>query len=316
MPSSKSKLGRVLIAAVLVGAAGVIWLALPSSGPSPKPPKTTSGETSVKKAEIQKQREASAEGDARDASWIPFEHILLLAVVGANYLLLGVVAWSYWRGGRLDLGSVLSHHFQTIEAQLDRIERALRPEPPKAVTPPAPVIPEDPAPKAQRYEPPRVPTPHHPANEPVRRAPVPQEPPSLPARTRRVDESGRASKSQARDLVDRYCLVEESSIVDLGQQASALGLRIGSPSSTRGQRHVLDGPDHDSRLLAIRDDHEEVLLVVVGAGASVTRSEWLDLFEMRGFLGYCAVRSTRPALVNAVLGEVEEKGELEVLGPT
>jgi hypothetical protein len=120
-------------------------------------------------------------------------------------------------------------------------------------------------------------------------------------------------ESRAWDLINQYCLIRGSSIVNLGQRAREMGLQIGSPSSIRGQRHVLNGPDCDSRLLAIKNGREERLFVVVGPDATVTEAEWLDLFRSRSFRGVGPVRSTRPATVNAVSGEVEEKGELEVL---
>lgn len=323
MPSSKSNSRRVLgvgiVVCILVIVLGVIGLVWTTSAPSPRPTSTSTGESSAKSTETQEPRETSADGDARNASWISFERILLLAVVVVNYLLLAVVAWSYWRAGRRpDLGSVLSQHFQGLVARLDGIESALRTGPPKSTTPPLPATP-DPAPRAKNYELPREPASRaasRAAPEPMQWAQVSQESPSLPARMGPVDESRRSSESRARNLVNQYCLIRGSSVVDLGQHAREMGLQFGSPSSTRGQRHVLEGPDQDSRLLAVRDDREERLLVIVGAGASVAQSEWLDLFEMRAFIGYCAVRSKRPAIVNAVSGVVEEKGELEVLGPT
>jgi hypothetical protein len=295
--------GVVLLIVVL----GAIWLVWPDGAPSLEATRISPEKSSVEKADTE------VDGDARNASWISFERILLLAVVVANYLLLAVVGWNYWRASRrLDLGSVLSQQFQALGERLNAIERALRAGPSKPTTLPAPA-PPDSSPKARGYEAPtEQPAPRRPPEQ-ARRAPVF---PSPPARTGPVNESRRSQESHAWNLVNGYCQVRGSSIVDLGQNAEALGLLIGSPSSTRGQRHVLNGPDPDPRLLAIKDGREEKLFVVVGAEATVAESEWLDLFEMRGFPGYCTVRSKRPATVNAVSGEVEEKGELEVLGST
>lgn len=261
-------------------------------------------------------------GLALDDSGISFEMVLLVAAVVANYLLLAVVLWSYWKARRQGgLGSGLPQKLDAIVRQLEAIEGAVRSGSAKpSFAPPAPALPAS-TPRATGYDTPREqPAPRpapRPAPKPIERwSPDVQEPDSPPARTRPASERRRSQASAAWDLVTQYCLNPGSSILDLGQQASALGLQIGSPSSTRGQRHFLEAPDKDSRLLAIKDNREERFFVVVGADATVAETEWLDLFQRRSFPGVSQVRSKVPAVVNAVTGEVDEKGELEVFGST
>jgi len=302
---------------LLVVCLGVIWLIWPASSLESGPARTSAEEPAVQKSGLQKPKAPADDRDASDDFWTPFERIFLLAAVASNYLLLVVVAWSYWRAGGLKVAAMLLQQLQVIVAHLAAIEGALRTGSPKPTAPPALATP-NPAPRMKNYETP----PEQPAlrpnpklaPEPVRQAPVVQEPPSPPARREPIDESRRSPESEAWNLVRHYCLERGSSIVDLGQHAKEIGLQIGSPSFIRGQRHILDGPDHDSRLLAIKDRRDEKLFVVVGADAPVAESECLDLFEMPGFPGYCLVRSKRPATIDARTGEVEEKGELEVLG--
>lgn len=253
-------------------------------------------------------------------SWISFERLLLLAVV-LNYLALSGVGLWYWRVGRRhNLSNMLAPRFEGIEAKLAAIEQAIRALAVNAVSPPAP---EKPALNlgSTRLEAPKERPVTSPGSvftrEPERSAtPAAREPLVQAKRAPLLGESDRVRFGNVSSLVDQYCQAQGVSVLVLRQEAQGLGLRIGSPSATSGQRHVLNGPDHDSRLLAIKDDREERLFVVVGDNASVTEAEWLDLFQMRSFPGLSLVRSTRPAIVDATSGNVEQKGELEVLSST
>jgi len=287
---------------------GLLWTA---SAPSAGSTSASTGESSAKKDEAQEPKEGPADSDTK-ASWISFERILLLAVVVVNFLLLATVAWSYRRARRSSIDADLLQKLQAIEAQLQEIVRVLRAGSTKTVTPPAPAI-TDSASRVKSYEMPREQTPPASRPSPVRQTIVSQESLPLPERIRPVGES-RSPEGDVWKLVNRYCQSRESSIVDLNQWASDLELTVGSPSSINGQRHVLNDPNQDGRLFAIKEGDGKVLFVVVGADAIITESEWLDLFTRRSFPGVSPVRSTRPAIVNAVSGDVEEMGELEVLG--
>lgn len=252
-------------------------------------------------------------------SWMTFERVLLLVIVLSNgFLLTGIGLW-FWRLARRqrNLGMVLPQKLDDVGMRLKAIEEALRALPGKGprqtIEPHIDSNPEPPRQDSRRQAPP---SPISRPNWEPPRSPPPsvREPRPQPWRTGLPRASQVAPSSNASSLVAQYCRDREGSIVELGEQAKALGLEIGSPSSTGGQRHRLNAPDEDSRLLAIRDGGEERFFIVVGSDAQVTESEWLDLFQVQTFPGLRPVRSKRPAVVDARSGEVEQKGELEVLG--